>query len=174
MTFFNKMESPPLTRKEKIAPNTPPKEIRTILGEDALFEGVLSFDGAVRIDGKLKGEIISKGTLLVGEKSVIEADIKVDSIIIGGKVLGNIIATSRMEMLSNSEISGNIQTPFLKIEEGAIFLGACKMHKPDYETKSISYVEEKKPEVAIQHPVDSKGAEKVKAVEADAAKRQSG
>lgn len=165
MTFFNKDESPPLTRKEKIAPG--PKEIRTILGEDALFEGVLSFDGAVRIDGKLKGKIISKGTLLVGEKSVIEADIKVDSIIIGGKIIGNIIATSRLEMLSNAEISGNIQTPFLKIEEGAIFLGACKMRKIDYETKSISYVEGKKPEVLIQHPVESNGAETGKA---DAAK----
>ena len=174
MTFFNKIEPPPLTRKEKNAPANYPKEIRTILGEEAHFEGVLSFDGAVRIDGNLKGEIISKGTLLVGEKSVIEADIKVDSIIIGGKVLGNIIATSRLEMLSNSEISGNIQTPFLKIEEGAIFLGACKMHKLDYETKSISYIEEKKPEVAIQRPVDSNAAAKEKAANADAAKIQSG
>ncbi len=174
MTFFNKIESQPLTRKEKNAPNSSPKEIRTILGEDAHFEGILSFDGAVRIDGKLKGEIISKGTLLVGEKSVIEADIKVDSIIVGGKILGNIIATSRLEMLSNAEISGNIQTPFLKIEEGAIFLGACKMHKVDYETKSISYVEEKKPEMVTQHPVDSNGAVKVKAVKTDAAKIQSG
>jgi cytoskeletal protein CcmA (bactofilin family) len=149
MTLFNsKDDLTPMAGKEKHLPSSSspyPKEIRTILGEGAHFNGVLSFEGAVRIDGKVDGEIVSKGTLLVGEKSIIQADIKTECIVIGGRICGNVIASDRMEMLANAEICGNIQTPLLKIEEGAIFQGNCKMHKNDQgNAKSISYIEKEK------------------------------
>lgn len=141
-----------MDRKEKSPPNT--KDIRTILGEEAHFNGVLSFEGAVRIDGKLDGEIVSNGTLFVGEKSEIQADIRIGSIVIGGKVRGNIIATTRLEILSNAEIFGNIQTPLLKIEEGAIFQGTCEMCSIEQEPKSISYVDNKESELLVEHPIN--------------------
>jgi cytoskeletal protein CcmA (bactofilin family) len=154
MPIFNKNDSAPTVKKEKLTPTPYPKEIRTILGENAHFNGVLSFEGAVRIDGNVKGEIISKGTLLVGEKSVIQAEIKAESIIVGGKICGNVTAVNRLELLSNAEICGNIQTPLLKIEEGAIFQGTSEMQKYDQETKSISYIKEKKVEKKKDYPIE--------------------
>jgi cytoskeletal protein CcmA (bactofilin family) len=154
MTLFNKDDSTPQSNRTKSSSTSNPKEIRTILGEDAYFSGNLSFEGAVRIDGKLDGEIVSKGTLLVGEKSVIQADIQTESIIIGGKVCGNIIATDRLEMLSNSEICGNIQTPLLKIEEGATFQGVCEMHQEGQQPKSISYVKENEEDLPIDPSIE--------------------
>jgi cytoskeletal protein CcmA (bactofilin family) len=154
MTLFNKDDSIPQPNRTKSTSTSNPKEIRTILGEDAYFNGNLSFEGSVRIDGKLDGEIVSKGTLVVGEKSVVQADIHTESIIIGGKVCGNIVATDRLEMLSNSEICGNIQTPLLKIEEGATFQGVCEMHQHDQHPKSIPYVEEDEEDMLIDPSIE--------------------
>jgi cytoskeletal protein CcmA (bactofilin family) len=124
-----------------LSPN--PDSIRTMIAEGTNFKGVLSFDGSVRIDGRMEGEIVSNGTLFVGHKSVIQADIKVDSITIGGKICGNIIAATRLVMLSTAEVNGKIQTPILKIEEGAKFQGTCKMRQDTQETKSIPYNDSK-------------------------------
>jgi cytoskeletal protein CcmA (bactofilin family) len=160
MTLFNKDDSTPQPNRTKSTSTSNPKEIRTILGEDSYFNGNLSFEGAVRIDGKLDGEIVSKGTLLVGEKSIIQADIQTESIIIGGKICGNIVATNRLEMLSNSEICGNIQTPLLKIEEGATFQGACEMHQNDQQPKSIPYVKEDEEDMLIDPSIEEHEAPK--------------
>ncbi len=143
-------------RKEKTASPHSHRDIRTILGEGTHFNGILSFEGAVRIDGKLDGEIISKGTLFVGEKAVIQADIKVDTLIVGGKICGNITLVSRMEMLSHAEVCGNIQVPVLKVEEGAIFQGTCDMRRNNQETKSISYIKAKEPQVVVEHSIEMK------------------
>lgn len=167
MALFNKDDPTPQSNGTKSTSTSGPKEICTILGEDAYFNGNLSFEGAVRIDGKLDGEIVSKGMLVVGEKSVIQADIQTESIIIGGKVCGNIIATDRLEMLSNSEICGNIQTPLLKIEEGAKFEGVCEMHQNEQQPKSISYVKEDEMNMlidpSIEEPDPSKKAARANA-----------
>ena len=143
-------------RTGKSSPPLSHRDIRTILGEGTHFNGVLSFEGAVRIDGELEGEIISNGTLIVGEKAVIQADIKVNSLTVGGKVYGKIIVADRMEILAHAEICGNIQTPILKVEEGAIFQGSCDMRRDNQEPMSISYVKEEEPLVVTEHPVEMK------------------
>jgi cytoskeletal protein CcmA (bactofilin family) len=108
-------------------------EINAFLGKDTEFEGKLSFTGAVRIDGRLKGEIFSEGTLIVGETAVIESDIHVSHIIISGEVRGNILATQRIEVHAPGKVYGNIQSPVVSIDEGVIFEGHCKMQKPSEE-----------------------------------------
>jgi cytoskeletal protein CcmA (bactofilin family) len=128
-----------MIKREKHNSPSYPENIRTIVGEGTKFKGTLSFDGSARIDGNMEGEIISKGTLIVGENSVIKADIKVDSITVGGKVCGNITAISRLVVLSGAEINGNIQAPNLQIEEGAKFEGTCEMRPDVKEAKLISH-----------------------------------
>ena len=93
-----------------------PKEINAFLGESTTFKGLLSFEGTVRIDGKVEGEIVTKDTLVVGEKAEIKAEIKVGTVIINGKVYGNIVATERIEIRSAAE--------------GVIFNGKCQMTAP--------------------------------------------
>jgi cytoskeletal protein CcmA (bactofilin family) len=116
-----------------------PKGIGTIIGKGVCFKGVLSFEGYAHIDGNVEGEIDSTGTLVVGDNSLIQADIKVGSLTVGGKICGDITATCRLVMLPTAEVSGKIQAPVLKIEDGAKFKGTCDMKQDTKETKSISY-----------------------------------
>ena len=102
-------------------------QINAFLGSDTEFEGKLSFAGAVRIDGRFKGEIFSEGTLILGETAVIESDIRAAYIIISGEVRGNIIAESRIEIHAPGKVFGNIGAPVITIDEGVVFEGNCQM-----------------------------------------------
>ena len=116
--------------KPKERPETGRNEMQAFLGEGTDFKGVLAFEGTVRIDGKLEGEIISNDTLIVGENAVINAEINVGSISISGKISGDIVAKERIDIHAKGEVYGNIQSPVLTIEEGVFFQGNCNMQKP--------------------------------------------
>jgi len=127
-------------KKEKyVAPTPPKRSIGTIIGKGVRFNGILSFDGYAHIDGNVEGEIVSNDTLIVGDHSSIQADIKVGSITVAGRICGSITATRQLVILSTAEVSGRIQTPVLKIEEGAKFNGACTMKLDGEEIKSIPF-----------------------------------
>ena len=102
-------------------------EINAFLGKETEFDGKFSFTGAVRIDGKLSGEIFSSGTLIAGESSVIKAQIHVADMIIKGEVYGDIFAENKIEVNVPGKLFGNIESPRLVIEEGVVFEGKCKM-----------------------------------------------
>lgn len=99
------------------------------LGENTVFEGKLSFHGAVRIDGHFKGEIYSDGTLVVGKRGIVEANINSGSVVISGEVRGSINAGSGIEILADAKVYGSVCTPSLVIHEGVIFEGNCRMDK---------------------------------------------
>lgn len=105
------------------------EQINAFLGKDTEFEGKLSFTGAVRIDGRFKGDIVTKGTLIIGETAIVESQIHVSYIIISGEVRGNIIAENRIEIHQPGKVFGNIQAPIVTIDEGVIFEGSCQMRK---------------------------------------------
>jgi cytoskeletal protein CcmA (bactofilin family) len=109
-------------------------EISTLLGEGSEFEGKLTFEGTVRIDGVLKGEVFSDDVLIIGEGARVEAEIDVGEIIIQGRVTGNIRAKQSIELLSPGRVRGDLTTPNLLIEKGAIFEGRSFME--DLNTKS--------------------------------------
>ncbi|MBW2028366.1 MAG: polymer-forming cytoskeletal protein [Deltaproteobacteria bacterium] len=102
-------------------------EINAFLGRGTTFEGKVTFDGAVRIDGHFKGEIFTEGILIVGESARIESDIRVSQIIVSGEVHGNITAEKRVEIHSPGKVIGNIRAPVVVIEEGVVFDGNCRM-----------------------------------------------
>ncbi len=105
-------------------------EINAFLGKDVEFEGKLAFTGAVRIDGKVSGEISSSGTLIIGESAIVKSQIHVADVIINGEVHGDIWAVSKIKIGVPGKLFGNIQTPKLAIEEGATFEGNCNMSDP--------------------------------------------
>jgi cytoskeletal protein CcmA (bactofilin family) len=105
----------------------PKDQMNAFLGKDTEFEGKLSFTGAVRLDGRFKGEVFTEGTLIIGEAAVIEADVRVARVIISGQVRGNIAADERIEIKAPGKVYGNIQAPKVIIEEGVLFEGNCKM-----------------------------------------------
>lgn len=121
-------------------------EINAFLGKDTEFEGKLSFTGAVRIDGKLSGEIFSSGTLIVGESAVIKAQIHIADMVISGEVRGDIFAEKKIEITVPGKLFGNIKTPKLVLEEGVIFEGNCKMKDLKEETNNDRAVSKKQTE----------------------------
>ena len=102
-------------------------EIKAFLGEGTEFKGVLSFQGAVRVDGHLEGEIVGDDLLIVGEPGIIKAEVEVGRVVVSGRVEGNITARKRVELLAPGVVIGNIRTPALVIADGATFNGKSEM-----------------------------------------------
>jgi cytoskeletal protein CcmA (bactofilin family) len=105
----------------------PQGEITTLLGRGSEFEGKLTFEGTVRIDGKLSGEIFSEDVLVIGEGAQVNAEIDVGVIIVEGNVTGNIRAKRAVELHAPARVKGNIETPSLYIDKGVTFEGHSKM-----------------------------------------------
>jgi len=111
-----------------------PDSISTFLGPEASVDGTLEFKGTIRVDGSVKGKIRSSdGTVIVGEKAKVNADIAVGIAIVMGEVAGTIDASDRIEVYPPGRIIGDIQAPIISIEEGGKFNGNCAM-KEDSET----------------------------------------
>jgi len=86
-------------------------QVTTLLGRGSEFEGKLAFEGTVRVDGKLSGEIFTEDVLIVGEGAEVNAEISVGSIVIQGTVRGNIVAKRGVEIHTPGRVRGNINTP---------------------------------------------------------------
>jgi len=104
-------------------------EITTLLGRGAAFEGKLTFEGPVRIDGKFKGEVFSDDVLVIGEGAHVEAEMDVGEIIIQGTVVGNIKAKRSIEIHAPGRVKGDVHTPSLQIDKGVIFEGRSFMEQ---------------------------------------------
>jgi cytoskeletal protein CcmA (bactofilin family) len=109
------------------------EEVRAFLGKGAEFTGKLMFNGSVRIDGDFKGDIFGSGTLVIGEGAEVEAAIKVDSVLISGKVQGLIDVKKSVKIYSTGRLIGDLKTPLFSVEEGAFFEGTCHMTRSEAE-----------------------------------------
>ncbi len=123
----------------------PKGELQAFLGKGTQFKGILIFDGVVRLEGKLEGEISSEGHLIVGRDAEVKAEVKVVSIQVAGTVIGNITAHEKVEILATGKVQGDIVTPKLAIEEGALFTGHCQM-EPEVGGSRVIPMEKGSPE----------------------------
>lgn len=110
-------------------------EINALLGRGSEFEGKLTFEGKVQIDGKFTGEVSSEGTLVVGSGAHVKAEISVDTVIIKGELIGNIRAKEGIELHSSARLRGNMHTAGLTVEKGAVFDGNCVMEGRESSTR---------------------------------------
>lgn len=99
----------------------------TFLGREVDFKGVVNFEGTVRIDGRLDGEIYTKGTLIVGEHAVIKGVVATGTLISSGKIKANVTASEKIQVFKPGILIGDIRTPSFTMEEGAHFHGLCDM-----------------------------------------------
>jgi cytoskeletal protein CcmA (bactofilin family) len=106
-------------------------DLNALLGRGSEFDGKLTFEGTVRIDGKFTGQIHSGDVLVVGEGAKISAEISCGTIIVHGEVNGNIRAKNSVELHHPARVRGNIETPSLMIEKGVLFEGQAKMENLD-------------------------------------------
>jgi cytoskeletal protein CcmA (bactofilin family) len=114
-------------RKEELNVSVKAGDVHTLLGKGSEFDGKLTFEGQVRIDGKFTGQISTKDTLVVGEGAKVMAEISAGTVIVNGVVEGNIKATQMVELHQPGRVKGSIETPSLSIDRGVIFEGTCKM-----------------------------------------------
>lgn len=106
-------------------------DIAGFMGPGTEIQGELRFQDAVRVDGKFNGSVESAGSLLVGETGLVVAKIKIGRLSVSGRVEGSIIATEKVEILHTGKIIGDVVTPILVVEEGAILEGKCSMMKSE-------------------------------------------
>jgi cytoskeletal protein CcmA (bactofilin family) len=101
-------------------------ELTALLGRGTRFEGKLTFDGRVRIDGAFVGEVRSPGVLVIGEGAQVQADVVVGALIVkGGTLRGNVQARDSIELLVPAHVNGNLRAPEISIERGVQFSGEC-------------------------------------------------
>lgn len=101
--------------------------LNAFLGEGTAFRGTLTFQGTVRIDGAMDGEVFTRDTLVIGEGATVRATIHAGVLIISGTVHGNITAEGKTELHSGARLFGSISTPLLSMAEGVTFEGSCTM-----------------------------------------------
>ena len=116
------------SRKEQSEQSTEPDfENFTLLAKDVEFKGVVNFDGTVRVDGRVEGEIHTTGTLIVGENAIIKGIVSAGVLMNSGKINGTITAVEKIQILKPGVLVGDIRTPLIAIEEGSHFHGMCDM-----------------------------------------------
>jgi cytoskeletal protein CcmA (bactofilin family) len=116
-----------LKRDEFTSVPAPSGDLNALLGRGSEFEGKLTFEGTVRIDGKFTGTIITNDVLVVGEGAKVSAEISCGTVIVHGEINGNVKAKSAVELHHPARMRGNIETPSLMIEKGVLFEGQAKM-----------------------------------------------
>lgn len=102
-------------------------ELTAFLDEASEIEGKFTFTGTVMINGKLRGEIDSNDTLIIGEKGVINAQIRAGVVLVSGEVIGNVVGLERVELRGTARVSGDIEAPIVVVDEGVKFDGHCRM-----------------------------------------------
>jgi cytoskeletal protein CcmA (bactofilin family) len=118
-------------KERKDSAGTVSGEIIAFLGKGTSFKGVITYDGTVRIDGNVDGEVITKGSLVIGESAEIKAEIEVGTLVCGGTIHGNIVAYEKVQLIAPAVVTGTIKTPILIIEEGVRFNGTVDMGKSE-------------------------------------------
>jgi cytoskeletal protein CcmA (bactofilin family) len=104
-------------------------DLTAFIDEGSEIDGKYTFRGTVMINGKLRGEIESNDTLIVGEKGMLNAAIRAGTVVVSGEVVGNIMATERIELRGTARMFGDVEAPVVVVEEGVLFEGHCRMSK---------------------------------------------
>jgi cytoskeletal protein CcmA (bactofilin family) len=112
--------------------------LNSILGPGCKVKGNIELGGTIRIDGDFDGEIKCPDTLIIGKSGVVKANVTVKNAVIGGKLLGNIHASNKIELQTGSHVEGDIQTARLVIDEGVFFEGSCKMGQQTSVSKPVT------------------------------------
>lgn len=119
-----------ISESESMARDIKEGRLSGYVGNGTVLTGETNFQAMLRVDGHLTGRITSdNGTLIIGATGRVDANIAVAAAIVSGTVNGDIIAGERLELGRTARVVGNIQTPRLVIEDGAVFEGNCTMMK---------------------------------------------
>src|SRR4029077_4419229 len=101
---------------------------KNVLNSDVEVKGILKFTGELTFDGKIEGDINSDGVLNLGDNAVIKGNIDVNSVVVRGKISGNIVAKEKIDLKAKTELFGDVRSAKLIIEEGVTFVGKSEIN----------------------------------------------
>src|SRR5438445_574020 len=107
--------------------NTPASSSKNVLNSDVELKGTLKFSGELTFDGKLEGDINSDGVLNLGDNAVVKGNINVTSVVVRGKITGNVTAREKIDIKSRTELFGDIRSARLVMEDGVTFVGQTEV-----------------------------------------------
>lgn len=113
------------------------EQFTALLGAGTEYQGQLTFQGTVRIDGRFTGDINSEGKLILGKEAVVQGNINVHEVVVHGTLIGEISIYKRTTLHRTAKVTGNLATPLLTMEEGANLEGMITM-KPKEMEKVVS------------------------------------
>lgn len=99
----------------------------TVIGNEAYFQGTLTAKGSLRIDGRVDGSVVDAKTVTIGKSGKVKGDVSCEVCYVCGEIRGNITALDHVEALAGCRIDGDIRSPKVMLEEGALFNGSCSM-----------------------------------------------
>ena len=108
--------------------STPGSGSKNVLNSDVEIKGNIKFSGELTFDGKVDGEIQSDGVLTLGDSAVVNGNISAQTVIVRGKVTGNIHAKDKIEIKAKTELFGDIRASKLSVEEGVTFVGKTEVN----------------------------------------------
>lgn len=111
--------------------------LTAFIDEGSEIEGRYTFSGTVMLNGRFKGEISSTDTLIIGDKGVMNGDIRAGQVLISGEVVGNVSAAERVELKRTARVFGDVEAPVVVVEEGVLFEGHCRMTKVNPTTEAL-------------------------------------
>lgn len=153
-TMAEEVEAEDISLASNLGRQEAAEDVSAFVGKGVEFKGTISYNGTVRIDGTLDGEIHTEGVLLVGEEAVITAKVTAGTIVCKGKITGDVIAKEKIKLRAPAIVNGGIKTPMLSIEEGVLFNGTLEM------SQSIRDVQRETP----VHPIGISGPSGIKRV----------
>ena len=102
-------------------------DLTAFIDEGSEIEGKYTLSGTVMLNCKFRGEIASTDTLIIGEKGIVHAAIQAGVVLISGQLVGNLVATERVELRGSARVFGDVEAPVVVVEEGVLFEGHCRM-----------------------------------------------
>ncbi len=120
------------------------RNLQAYVGKGVVFRGQLSYDGTIRVDGTIEGEIQTNDCLLIGEGAMVRARVTAGTVICKGRIKGDIIARERVKLRAPAVVMGSITASIISIEEGAQFNGNVTMtgsqvfEEPEYQPEVMA------------------------------------
>jgi cytoskeletal protein CcmA (bactofilin family) len=111
--------------------------LTAFIDEGSEIEGRYTFSGTVMLNGRFKGEISTTDTLIIGDKGVMNGDVRAGQVLIRGEVVGNVSAAERVELKRTARVFGDVEAPVVVVEEGVLFEGHCRMTKANPNTEVL-------------------------------------
>jgi len=113
--------------RDRAGNGTSPEAVISIIGPGMRVVGNCETDGTIRIEGTIQGSVHAGKAVVVGKDGVVDGDIKTQDAVISGRVVGTLVAESRLELQATCRIEGDVRARRMQLEEGAVLNGTVDM-----------------------------------------------